>query len=348
MSTKRFFRLEPGEGTDAVAIMESSTLTSPDGLLAKLRRLDGILIATWEPHTEQGRVHALGIVQEIDKGRSAVVDWRPANFTLRPSGQGAVQWRKRPFFEFAEKVAARYGLIDYFDDAFSMSNGATRDREESVEGLPAAFATAAVPKSLVAHQPADATGFPESAGPQCNRVAPNGEIFATPARGLFMGNRTSPPRWLVCDLHFKRNLKEPRKYTKLFFLDEAVALAAGHRPCNTCRRDRYEAYLSAVKAELNVASAADLDVLLNSARRTTDFHARIASLPDSAFIALGEDDYRLKWRGGLHRWSPAGYVDAATAIDLVVDDAPVLTPEPSLAALRNGYSPAIHPTASPA
>lgn len=109
-----------------------------------------------------------------------------------------------------------------------MSNGAARDREGSVQGLPAAFATAAVPESLGAHLPTDATGFPESAVPQCNRVAPNGEIFATPARGLFMGNRTSPPRWLVCDLHFKRNLKESRKYTKLFFLDEAVALAAGH------------------------------------------------------------------------------------------------------------------------
>jgi hypothetical protein len=344
MSTKKFFRLEPGAGTDPLAIIGSPTLTSPDGLLAKLRRRDGILIATWEPHTEQGRVHALGFVQEIDKGRSAVVDWRPANFTLQPSGQGAVQWRKRPFFEFAEKVAARYGLIDYFDDAFSTSNVGARDREGSVEGPPAAFATATVPESLVAHLPTDATGFPESAGPQCNRVAPNGDIFATPARGLFMGNRTSPPRWLVCGLHFERNLKEPRKYTKLFFLDEAVALAAGHRPCNTCRRDRYEAYLSAVRAEASVAGATELDALLNAARRTPGLRAPIASLPDGAFIALGGDDYRLKWRGGLHRWSPAGYVDAVTAIDLVVDGAPVLTPEPSLAALRNGYLPEVHPT----
>lgn len=118
MSTKKSFRLEPEMGTDPLAVTEASSLTSPDGLLTKLRRHDGILVATWEPHTEQGRVHALGIVQEIDKGRSAVVDWRPANVTLQPSGQGAVQRRKRPFFEFAEKFAARYGLIDYFDDAF--------------------------------------------------------------------------------------------------------------------------------------------------------------------------------------------------------------------------------------
>ncbi len=124
MSIKKFFRLEPDVGADPLAVTESPSLTSPQGLLAKLGRYDGILIATWDPDTEQGRVHALGAVQEIQKGRSAVVDWRPANFTLHPSGQGAVQWRKRPFFEFADKVAARYGLIDHFDDAFSRSNGA--------------------------------------------------------------------------------------------------------------------------------------------------------------------------------------------------------------------------------
>lgn len=55
MFTKRFFRLEPDVGTDPLAITGSSSLTSPDGLLAKLRRHDGILVATWEPHTEQGR-----------------------------------------------------------------------------------------------------------------------------------------------------------------------------------------------------------------------------------------------------------------------------------------------------
>lgn len=99
-----------------------------------------------------------------------------------------------------------------------------------------------------------------------------------------------------------------------------------------------------MKAELNVAGAADLDALLNSERRTTGFRAPIASLPDGAFIALGEDGYRLKWRGGLHRWTPAGYVDVVTLTDFARDDAAVLTPEPSLAALRNGYLPAVHPS----
>ena len=106
--------------------------------------------------------------------------------------------------------------------------------------------------------------------------------------------------------------------------------------------------MSAVKAELDVGGAADLDALLNIARRATDFRAPIASMPDGAFIALGEGDYRLKWRGRLHRWSPTGYIDAVVPTDLSVDDAAFLTPEPSLAALRSGYLPVIHPTATPA
>ena len=161
-----------------------------------------------------------------------------------------------------------------------------------------------------------------------------------------MGNRTSPPRWLVCDLHFKRDLKEPRKYTKLFFLDEAVALAAGHRPCNTCRRDRYQTYLAAVKTDIDVAGAAELDALLNAARSAGHTCSAIASLPDGACVALGEGDYRLKWSGALHRWTPAGYVDPVELVDLQMIEAMVLTPEPSLAALRNGYAAALHPSAT--
>ena len=65
-----------------------------------------------------------------------------------------------------------------------------------------------------------AAAAPTSSAPQCNRVTLTGEIIAIRERGTFMGNRTSPPRWLICDLHFKRDLKEPRKYAKLFFLEE--------------------------------------------------------------------------------------------------------------------------------
>jgi len=190
-----------------------------------------------------------------------------------------------------------------------------------------------------------ATSASDTPVAQCNRVAPNGEIFANPARGLFMGNRTSPLRWLVCDLHFKRGLKEPRKYTKLFFLDEAVALAAGHRPCSTCRRDRYTAYLAAVKDEMNVHGSTKFDAQLSTARRAVGARTLLASVPDGAYVALGDGDFRLKWSGALHRWTPAGYVDPVALTELGFDHAAVLTPEPSVIALRNGYSAEIHPSA---
>ena len=81
-----------------------------------------------------------------------------------------------------------------------------------------------------------------------NRVNPFGELFATPARGTLMGNRGGvihnaaqqivrqyrSRQWITCKLEFKgrrRKVMTPGLYTELFFLDEAVALAAGHRPC---------------------------------------------------------------------------------------------------------------------
>jgi hypothetical protein len=337
----KFWRLEPAPGTDPDTTFESRVLTSPAMMMAKIRRLDGIVVGTWDPDTKQGKVHALGIVKEVD-GKSAVVDWRRSCFNVRPSGPGATQWKKRTFFEFVDLVAARYGLMDKFHGAFTTNNSDVGNLQRPVDESPA------VPSATSHRLPvtADAAAITKSLAPQSNRVAPNGEIFATPERGMFMGNRTSPPRWLVCDLHFKRCLKEERKYTKLFFLDEAVALAAGHRPCNTCRRYRYQTYLAAVRTDLDVSGAAELDALLNTVRRTPYVRTPIASLPDGAFVDLGEDDYWLKWSGALHRWTPAGYVESVTLARLEIDDAIVLTPEPSLAALRNGYLAEVHASAT--
>ncbi|MGV0993784.1 MAG: hypothetical protein ACOYB7_16210 [Mycobacterium sp.] len=161
-----------------------------------------------------------------------------------------------------------------------------------------------------------------------------------------MGNRTSSPRWLICDLHFERDLKEPRKYTKLFFLDEAVALAAGHRPCKTCRGDRYREFLQAVDAEVPVAGAAELDARLHASRTGDRERRSVKSLLDGAFIEDGTGRFWLKWAGALHRWTPSGYIDSATPTELRIDEAAVLTPLPSLLALRNGYVPVIHPSAT--
>src|SRR5262245_2769345 len=97
--------------------------------------------------------------------------------------------------------------------------------------------------------------------PRQNRVTPFGEIIATPERGTFMGNRGvlddetgkirrtwQVRRWLLCVLEFRgrhRTVMTPGHYTELFFLDEATGLAAGHRPCFECRRDRFRAFQEA-------------------------------------------------------------------------------------------------------
>lgn len=336
-----FWRLEPGG--DVAATLRSPVLTAPPELIAKVKRGNGIVLGTWNEDATEGRVHALGVVEGID-ARGATVTWRPVTLTLRPSGSGATQWRTRPFFKFNEVVADRYRLMDHFRSAFATTNTDSAHHPHPPAEPPPV--RAAVPTRPRPRQPVEnPRQAPRDRQPQTNRVAPTGEIFATPARGMFMGNRTSPPRWLVCELHFERNLKEPRKYVKLFFLDEAVALAAGHRPCMTCRRDRYREYLAAVSADIGVRDAAGLDRLLHAARTAAPARSRIDSLPDGAFVMLADGDYRLAWSGALHRWTPHGYVTPTETSGLRAQEATVLTPEPSLAALRNGYVPVVHDSA---
>src|SRR6476659_4289637 len=121
--------------------------------------------------------------------------------------------------------------------------------------------------------------------PLQNRVTPGGELIATSARGTLMGNRgtlhddnkaivrtSRNMMWLICRLEFKgrkRPLMSPGTYTELFFLDEAVALAAGHRPCGESRRAQYRAFIEAVNGgvETGLDGARDLDRQLNDSRR---------------------------------------------------------------------------------
>ena len=183
-----------------------------------------------------------------------------------------------------------------------------------------------------------------SPSPQCNRVTPSGEVIATSGRGTFMGNRADRMRWLVCELHFERELKEPRKYTKLFFLDEAVAFSAGHRPCQTCRRTRFHAYLAAVRSEYEINGATDLDRQLSAARNSPHSRAALGSLPNGAFVTLSDQDFRIVWNSALYRWTSTGYVEPISVDELGVGEADLLTPAPSLAALRGGYQVAVHPS----
>lgn len=197
--------------------------------------------------------------------------------------------------------------------------------------------------------------------PLQNRVTPTGAIIATAARGTMMGNRgrlhnadkqivrqARGTLWIICLLEFRgrgREVMHPRSYTELFFLDEAVALAAGHRPCGECRRTAYRSYLDAVNATGNAhaGGARELDRLLHASRTAPPATTAVANLPDGAFITLGDNDFRLLWRGALHRWTPAGYVDAISAAG--VDHARVLTPAVSVDALRRGYAVDVHVTA---
>lgn len=140
--------------------------------------------------------------------------------------------------------------------------------------------------------------------PRQNRVAPTGEIVAAPYRGTFMGNRGilhdgagrlgsarwRHRHWVCCLLRFRgrhRQVMAPNRYTELFFLDEAVALAAGHRPCAECRRADFNAFRAAFGPDL---SAPEIDAALHRARvdrgtrRQIRHEAPLGRLPDGGFI----------------------------------------------------------------
>ena len=194
--------------------------------------------------------------------------------------------------------------------------------------------------------------------PRQNRVQPDGEILAHPARGGFMGNRgilhdehgLHPRRrwrhqnWVCCVLAFKnrrRALMAPGHYTELFFHDEAVALAAGHRPCAECRRADYLRFRAAAGLP---GPAAALDAQLHRERAVPRVYqqrrheAELSELPDGAFILSPEGVPELKWRGALRPFAPGGYgAPRSTKAGMVT----VLTPPTTLNALRAGYVPQV-------
>ncbi len=202
--------------------------------------------------------------------------------------------------------------------------------------------------------------------PLQNRVTPFGEIIATPARGLFTGNRGmihdpesrtllkkrwSLKCWLICQLKYKHFHRVPmarRSWTELFFLDEATALAAGHRPCFYCSRDRIEAFRAAW-AEGNggpILAAPELDAILHRERlqrrkkRIHPIPGPIYRLPDGAMIAA--DDTAFVIVGGRPlRWTPFDYAP----VGKMPRAEGLLTPPSTLAALRAGYRPVLHASA---
>jgi hypothetical protein len=198
-----------------------------------------------------------------------------------------------------------------------------------------------------------------------NRVLPTGEIVADHARGLFTGNRGILHRedgtlgtarwrhrhWIACSLTCPRGRRHgpmpARGWTALFFLDEAVSLAAGHRPCAYCRRDDYRRFRAAWAAATGAgASAAEIDAALHRARVTRNrkhlrHDAEANGLPDGTFILHGGTPCLLL-EGRILPFRPDGY---GAGRERPGGRVTVLTPAPTVAALRNGYRPVFHPTA---
>ncbi len=189
--------------------------------------------------------------------------------------------------------------------------------------------------------------------PLQNRVTPLGELVADPARGLVYGNRGclhdangeirrawQVKRWIACRLEFKertRKLLQPGRYTELFFLDEATAFAAGHRPCAECRRTDYVRFLELVRGR----GADEVDERLHAERldgRERRLHrARYPELPDGAFV-LEEGAPLLVLGDRLLGWTPAGYSRSKARPP---GRATAITPPTLLAVLRAGWNPVV-------
>ncbi len=201
--------------------------------------------------------------------------------------------------------------------------------------------------------------------PHQNRVTPFSEVIATPERGQWYGNRGclhdaagrlrrdhATTRWIFCELQFKgrwRPVMTPGHYTGLFFLDEATALAAGHRPCAECMRTRYNTFRAAWAAAnpglcaSARPSATALDAALHAERWRPEggrrrYTAAVADLPRGAMVAMGDAAY-LVWDAALWLWSPGGYARPNEAMPA---EAQVLTPPSVVRALAGGYMAQVH------
>jgi len=192
--------------------------------------------------------------------------------------------------------------------------------------------------------------------PAQNRVTPLGDVVAVPLRGAWTGNRGrlhegreivrfhAGDLWIVCALEFNDRWHEqwkPRGFTWLYFHDEAVAFAAGHRPCGECRRASYNAYRDAwVGSTGGNPSAGEMNKQLHGERIVRGTHRRRLhevpwrALPDGSFV-LVEGTPALVLGDELVRWTTAGY---GTALSRPASGtAQAITPPSTLAVLRNGY-----------
>jgi hypothetical protein len=193
--------------------------------------------------------------------------------------------------------------------------------------------------------------------PRQNRVTPLGELVAHPGRGLVYGNRGclhdaegrirrhhATRRWIACRLEFRgwhrAPLMQPGKFTELFFLDEATAFAAGHRPCALCRRADYRRFLEL----LGEGGAEAVDLRLH-AERLRHHDSPMDELPDGAFVLHHGQPHLVLGHELLH-WTPAGY---DRRVPRSREQARVVTARSFLAVLAAGWEgevPLLHRTAT--
>ena len=160
---------------------------------------------------------------------------------------------------------------------------------------------------------------------------------------------TKRDAWVTCLLSFKerkRELMQPGQYTELFFLDEATALAAGHRPCAECRRDRYKQFLAAWPTQGEGTRAADIDKVLKRERAEGISVAAttLSTLPDGVMVKeLMTSRYYLLHGQHAFPWTFGGYKYPVDKGELQSEFL-VLTPPSIVATLQNGYRAEIHPS----
>jgi len=212
--------------------------------------------------------------------------------------------------------------------------------------------------------------------PLQNRVDPFGAIHAVPERGLFMGNRGiihdpetktllkkrwALQAWIICVPALRDVRREPMGrnrpggkagWTELFFLDDVTALAAGHRPCFFCRRERATDFVDRFGRAFGVAEprAPMIDKrlhrerLASGGRPSTVTVPELRGLPDGTMIAHGDNAYALR-AGKARKWSFAGYADPIAFDRFAGSSLRLLTPATTIAVLRQGFAPVWHPTA---
>src|SRR5919204_20734 len=203
--------------------------------------------------------------------------------------------------------------------------------------------------------------------PLQNRVTPAGDVIATEHRGLFIGNRGiihdpatktllkkrwSTPAWITCLCEFRGRWREvmgQRSWTELFFLDEATAFAAGHRPCFYCRREDAIRFRAAWEVGNGVRElrAKEMDAVLHRERldrgskRLHPLPMPLEKLPDGAMVQAGDESFLIA-QGRALKWSAAGYSQTGSTLP----DVMLLTPPSTLRAFAAGYRPVLHPSAA--